>query len=81
MRGRRMSHSMTSKTFAEMSVSPSAPFAGQRHPVAGIAQRIAHERPEVGLVVNEEDVEHVRLRFPVTRGDDLRIRKNDLHGN
>ena len=72
---------MTSKTFAEMRDSPSAPLAGQRHAVAGIAQGIAHERPEVGFIVNEEDVEHVRLRFPVTRGDDLRIRKNDLHGN
>ena len=58
---------------------PLGAVGGQRHAMAGVAQRVAHEHPEIGLVVNQQDVEHVRLRVPVTCGDDLRIRKSDLH--
>ncbi len=74
-----MSHNITSKTFDEIRRQPLGAVGGQRHAMPGVAQRIAHERAEVGLVVNQQDVEHVGLRFPVTCGDDLRIRKNDLH--
>src|SRR4051794_2877765 len=47
--------------------------------MSGIAKRVPYERAKIGLVVNQQDVEHDGLRLPVTCGDNLRIRKSELH--
>ena len=77
--GSRMSHSIDVEDVGRDQRQPFRAVGGQRHPVPGVAKRVAHERAEVGLVVNQEDVEHGGLRLPVTCGDNLRIRKSDLH--
>ena len=62
--GSRMSQSITSKTFDEMKVSPSAPLPARRHAVAGITKSVADQGPEVGLIVYQKYVEHLVLAIP-----------------